>query len=231
MSIVFEDLGRLGYTAAFEKQRAVHERVLAGDAPPTILFVEHDPVITVSQRRTALQHVLASQHQLRMLGIDVQPTDRGGDVTYHGPGQLVAYPILRLADVRFNVGRYIRFLEEVIMATVAAFGVQAHQVPGCTGVWVNTQGPNGSTAAKLAAIGVRVKRNVTLHGLALNVTTNLSHFDTIVPCGLANRNVASLASLLGEACPTFAAVRQMMAQVFRERYEAARQAVLANANH
>ena len=199
------DLGRCGYAAALQIQRETHDQVLRGSVPPTLLFVEHDPVITVSQRKTAPAHLRARPEALRRLGIQVYPTDRGGDITYHGPGQLVAYPIVRLADLGLNVGRYMRTLEQAVIDSAASFGVQAGRVPGCTGVWV-------AGSRKLCALGIRVRKNVSMHGLALNVTTDLSHFDTIVPCGLEGREVTSLQALLGAATPPMTAVKRELAR-------------------
>jgi len=205
------DLGRLPYAEALAVQRQYHQRVLAGAAPMTLLLLEHDPVITVSRRRSAPGHLRASSRQLAQLGIDVQPTDRGGDITYHGPGQLVAWPILKLSRLGMNVGRYVRWLEQVVIDTVAAFGVEAHRDPQHRGVWIAATPP-----AKLCAVGVRVRRNVTMHGLALNVSTNLAHFRTIVPCGLADRAVTSLEQLLGPAAPAMPQVRDRLVETMRE---------------
>ena len=200
------DLGRMPYPAALARQRAVHAQVLAGDAEDTLLLVEHDPVITVSARKGATAHVLAPPADLERLGIEVHETDRGGDVTYHGPGQIVAYPILRMMRYRLNVGRYMRLLEQVIIDTLETFDIDAHAEAGATGVWIADalDGP----AAKIAALGVRVRRNVTMHGLALNVTTDLTHFDTIVPCGLAGRRVTSMQRLLGGRTPDLSDVKR-----------------------
>lgn len=136
----------------------------------------------------------------------------GGDITYHGPGQLVAYPILRLADYQLNVGRYIRLLEQIVIDTLAVFGIHAVTDPPHTGVWTPIP---GSSLQKICAIGIRVRRNVTLHGLALNVTTNLDHFQHIVPCGLAQRSVTSIAALLGSGTPDMARVKAALAERFR----------------
>lgn len=225
------------YAAAYELQRQIHAQVADGDAPPTVLLVEHDPVITISRRKAASQHLLASPQTLQTLGIDVQETDRGGDVTYHGPGQLVAYPIIRLAPLGLNVGRYMRLLEQVIIDAIAPFGVRGQRDVCATGVWVqmNDAAPapesigshceasagvaDGSTA-KVAALGVRLSRNVTLHGLALNVTTDLSHFNTIVPCGLLNRSVTSLEQILGDAAPEMEAVKEQLTKSLRHHLTA-----------
>ncbi|NJL31928.1 MAG: lipoyl(octanoyl) transferase LipB [Phycisphaerales bacterium] len=210
------------YTQAFELQCQHHEQILQGTGHPVVLLVEHDPVITVSRRATASKNLLASPDMLRQLGIDVQPTDRGGDVTYHGPGQLVAYPILRLTDLHMNIGAYMRFLEEVVIQTVAHYGITARRDKANTGVWVDGQAMNLSPAmtlpptqpAKLCAMGIRVRRNITLHGLALNITTNLTHFQTIIPCGLAGYGVTSLQQLLGPKTPSMAQVKQQFTEIF-----------------
>ncbi|MDX1682595.1 MAG: lipoyl(octanoyl) transferase LipB [Phycisphaeraceae bacterium] len=204
------DLGRMAYTAAHERQEQVHAEVVAGDRPATLLTVEHDPVITVSRRPTAAEHVVADEAELKQRGIEIASTDRGGDVTYHGPGQLVAYPIIPLSDFHLNIGRYLRLLEQVVIDTVARFGVTAHRDEAGTGVWVTPA--DGGPAAKLCAIGVRVRRGVTLHGLALNVTTDLDHFATIVPCGIADRSVTRLKDLLGGDCPDRATVADALAE-------------------
>ena len=163
----------------------------------------------VSQRRSASEHVLMDVSQLARMGIELQSTDRGGDVTYHGPGQLVAYPIFRLGPLGLNVGRYIRWLEQIVLETVAAFGVPVCRQEGLTGVWtppVASEEPQ----AKLCAIGVRVRRNTTMHGFALNVTTDLSHFKAIVPCGLADCVVTSLQQKLGENTPAMDQVKEQV---------------------
>jgi lipoyl(octanoyl) transferase len=196
-ALYVRDLGRMAYATALAIQRETAERVIAGeDEPNALLLVEHDPVITVSQRRESARHLLAPPEVLRKLGIDVQPTDRGGDITYHGPGQLVAYPIVRLDGFGLNLSRYMRLLEQVTIDTLAAFGVEAFREAGATGVWVSSPDRSAKPqAVKICALGVRIRRGVTMHGLALNVTTDLSHFQTIVPCGLVGRAVTSLAAL------------------------------------
>ncbi len=209
-TLAVRNLGRMAYAPALDIQRQAHQQVLDG-ADPALLLVEHDPVITVSRRRDAERHVLLSRDALAARGIDVQSTDRGGDVTYHGPGQLVAYPILRLADYGLNVGRYMRLLEQVVIDTVAAFGIEAHRDRCAVGVWLND--------AKLCAMGVRVKRNVTMHGLALNVDPDLSHFQTIVPCGLVQRKVTSMRQVLAPSCPDMIAVKQALADTMRRHLD------------
>jgi lipoyl(octanoyl) transferase len=224
----------MAYVPALEIQRQTHEQVRQELTPPTLLLVEHDPVITVTRRPGVTEHLVSTPPTLAALGIEVQPTDRGGDVTYHGPGQLVAYPILRLNPLGLNVGRYMRLLEQVVIDTVAAFGVTGLREPGHTGVWVDSmfqvssfkfqveQVSTASTAApaaKLCALGVRVSRGVTLHGLALNVSTNLDHFKTIVPCGLAGRDVTSLQQILGPAAPTLPQVKAALIASFQHHVD------------
>lgn len=192
-------LGRIRYALAYRMQLELHEAVRSGQIPAAVLFLEHDPVITVSRRRGAWEHVLASPQRLAELGIELQETDRGGDVTYHGPGQLVAYPIFRLTDLRLSVGGYMRFLEELVIQTLGVFGIAGRRYPPHTGVWV--EGPGGRLQ-KICALGVRVRRNVTMHGLALNVSPDLSHFQLIVPCGLVGLGVTSMHEVLGADCPS-----------------------------
>jgi lipoyl(octanoyl) transferase len=204
--ILVRDLGRVPYAEALAEQRAVQAAVIAGTGPMTVLLLEHDPpVITISRRRGAREHLLASPEALAEAGITVAETDRGGDITYHGPGQLVAYPILDLNHFGLRLHGWMRRLEETVIATVATWGLVADRDPSATGVWVRPGAPGGG--AKLCAMGVRVSRWVTMHGLALNVRPRLEHFGFIVPCGLAGREVTSLERELGEACPSMADVK------------------------
>ncbi|MEX0745849.1 MAG: lipoyl(octanoyl) transferase LipB [Phycisphaeraceae bacterium] len=207
-----QDLGRLAYAPAHALQYEINNAVIAGTHRPTLLLLEHDPVITVSRRPAARQHLVASKRRLAELGIDVQETDRGGDITYHGPGQIVAYPILPLSAFGLNLGRYMRLLEQIIVDMIAPLGVRGERVQGATGVWARPS--DAGPPAKLCAMGVRVRKNVTLHGLALNVHTNLDHFNTIVPCGLADQPVTSLHALLGEAAPTMPDAKRRLAETF-----------------
>lgn len=220
------DLQRLGYAQGFEVQQTLNQRVIDGDQPSTILLVEHDPVITLTRRQHVREHLLADDKTLSRLGIDTQPTNRGGDITYHGPGQLVVYPILRLADYRLNLSSYMRLLEQVVIDTAEYFGITAHRECGATGVWVKRQ---GQPDAKLCAMGVRIRKNVTLHGLALNVDPNLDHFKLIVPCGLADRSVTSLRELLGDKCPSMAEVKAVIGDAFVEQLRQAQQGASAKA--
>ena len=211
-SVRVRDLGRVPYAAALDLQRQLNQAVIDGVEPPVLLLVEHDPVVTLSHRKSAGSHLLASPERLAAMGIDRQETDRGGDITYHGPGQLVAYPILRLSPLGLNLGRYMRALEDVVIQVLAAFGVEGFREEGATGVWVEENG----VAAKVCAMGVRVRKNTTMHGLALNVTTDLSHFGTIVPCGLAGRPVTSLQRLLGPDTPPMARVKRAIITAFAD---------------
>jgi lipoyl(octanoyl) transferase len=215
-----QDLGRMAYAVALAVQREAHAATLAGRAarvPMPILLVEHDPpVITISRRAGVAANLLADAATLSRLGVEVAETDRGGDITYHGPGQLVAYPIIDLERLKIGIHEYLRRLEEAVIGTLATFGVAGHRDPGATGVWVGgaAAGEKESAAGgrKICAMGVRVSRWVTMHGLALNVTPDLSHFGLIVPCGLAGRPVTSLAAELGGQAPPFAAVREELAR-------------------
>ena len=207
------DLGTLPYAEALHQQREINLAVSRHERDPALLLVEHPPVITVSGRRGSADHLLASPDRLAALGIGLEETDRGGDITYHGPGQLVAYPILRLGELGLNLGRYMRWLEQIVIDTVGVFGVQAFTEQGATGVWVQRE---ASPPAKLCAMGVRVRKNTTMHGLALNVATDLSHFDTIVPCGLHGREVTSLDALLGAEAPSMAAVKRALTERFTD---------------
>jgi lipoate-protein ligase B len=207
------DLGRVGYAEAYEVQVAAVDRVLAGresgSGPHAIIhFVEHDPVITVSRRPEARQHLTATPELLHRFGVDVVETDRGGDITYHGPGQLVVYPIVDLNHFNLGLHAYMRLLEEASIRTAAAFGIPTMRDPSATGVW--TVKKDGTPDAKLCACGVRVRKWVSMHGLAINVRTNLDHFNLIVPCGLAGRPVTSLHLLLGSDAPAFDAVKAAM---------------------
>lgn len=202
------------YAAALEVQREAHARVLAarpeGGVVGELLFVEHDPpVITLGRRRESASHVVAPMSRLEALGVELAETDRGGDVTWHGPGQLVAYPILDLERLGLRIHPYMRLLEECVIQVIGRFGVQGRRDPEATGVWVG--GDAGDRPArKICAMGVRVSRWVSMHGLALNVEPDLSHFSLIVPCGLHGRPVTSLRAELGDASPSMDAVKRAL---------------------
>ena len=183
-------LGTVPYAEALELQRQLVERRKAGQIPDQLLLLQHPPVITLGVKaRSDRSHVLASEDSLSMRGVEVFESGRGGDVTFHGPGQIVGYPILDLRPDRCDVHKYVRDLEEVLIRTLASFGLAAERSSGLTGVWVGRD--------KIAAIGVRLARWITSHGFALNVNTDLSHFDLIVPCGIRDRGVTSLERVLG----------------------------------
>jgi lipoyl(octanoyl) transferase len=216
--MLITDLGTLAYRDAWRLQEAAHEEVLAG-WPERILLVEHPPVITLGRRADrgeaggggmVVQHLVASPEYLQQLGVELVQSDRGGDITFLGPGQIVAYPIVRLNDHGLSVGGYVRALERTVIATLADFEISARRDESAVGVWVDDS--TTGTPAKVCAIGVRIRRGISLHGLALNVTTDLSYFNLIVPCGLAGRPVTSVRKLLGEAAPPIERVRETLAR-------------------
>ena len=211
------DLGRLPYSLGLNIQRNYHQRVVDELAPQCLFYVEHEPVVTVSRRKNAAENLIANPNDLKRLGISVVETDRGGDVTYHGPGQLVAYPIIKLAPLKLNVGRYMRLLEHTVIDTLSTFGIEAFTDKINTGVWVND--PSHDKPSKICAMGVRVKRNITMHGLALNIDTDMDHFRTIVPCGIEGREVTSMLKMLGEYTPRMLQVKQAMSGHFKRHLQ------------
>jgi lipoyl(octanoyl) transferase len=183
-------LGRIPYADALALQRDLVEERRTGRIGDLLLLVEHPHVLTLGVRGDGgRSHILASAETLATRSVEVHETGRGGDITYHGPGQLVGYPIIDLKPDRCDVHRYVRDLEEVLIRVAADYGIEAGRVAGLTGVWVG--------GSKLAAIGVRIARWITSHGFALNVATDLAYFNLIVPCGIADRGVTSLETLLG----------------------------------
>ena len=195
----------LPYAAGVALQERLHAARLADAIPDTVLFVEHTPVVTLGQRGRS-DGVRVPPEQLRALGVDLFPASRGGNVTFHGPGQCVLYPILRLGAHEADAHGYLFNLEEIALRTAADFGVNAYRRAGKNGAWTDD--------GKIAAIGFRLKRWVTLHGMSFNVNVDLAGFDLIVPCGLAGERVSSLARLLGEKCPDCAQVRDRLAHHF-----------------
>ncbi|HJK95626.1 MAG TPA: lipoyl(octanoyl) transferase LipB [Polyangiaceae bacterium LLY-WYZ-14_1] len=179
-------LGRVPYAPTHRLQERLVKARQAGTIPDTLLLLEHDPVITLGRGAKAA-HLLRSRDELDRLGVELHETGRGGDVTYHGPGQLVAYPILDLSPDRRDVRRYVGDLERWMIGTVARFGVDAGRVEGLNGAWVEG-------TRKIGAVGVRISRWVTMHGIALNVHPHMPHFGLIVPCGIADRGVTSLSA-------------------------------------
>lgn len=188
---VLRELGRVDYGRALELQREIAEDRKLGLVPDHLLLLEHPHVITLG-RNGHMENLLASEQVLSRAGIAFYPTDRGGDVTYHGPGQLVGYPIIDLREWQRDVGAYVRAVEQAIIDTLAEYGIGAGRIPKLTGVWVGER--------KIAAIGVHLSRWVTSHGFALNVSTDLTYFQYIVPCGLT-RPVTSMAALGVRASP------------------------------
>ena len=192
-------LGRVDYSSALKLQQTLVELRKTGQISDTLLLLEHPPVITLG-RNAKRKNVLVSEDQLSRAGVEIFECDRGGDVTYHGPGQLVGYPVfdLRRFTPRIGAVEFVRKLEEVLIRACADFGVATHRVPGMTGVWTLRN------EAKIAAIGVHISRGVTSHGFALNVSTDLDHFKLIVPCGIGDKPVTSLDRALGQAYPGIA---------------------------
>jgi lipoyl(octanoyl) transferase len=208
-------LGRIGYEEALQLQKQLVEERKKGRIPDQLLLLEHPPVITLGVKtRNDLTHVLQTPEALAGMGVGLFETGRGGDVTYHGPGQLVGYPIFDLKPDRCDVHQYVRDIEEALIRAVAHFGVSATRIPGLTGIWVGDE--------KLGAIGVRISRWVTSHGFALNVNTDLSHFGLIVPCGITDKGVTSLQRLLGRTIP-MDEVEGAVAQAFEEVFAKSQQ--------
>lgn len=193
------------YLEAVRLQERLHAARCLENIPDAVLFLEHPPVITLGARGRT-EHLVADVAQLREMGIECHQASRGGDVTYHGPGQLVIYPILRLGTHEADAHSYLSNLEEIAIRTAADFGVRAFRRAGMNGAWTES--------GKIAAIGFRLKRWVTLHGMSFNVAPNLSHFSLIVPCGLHGEPVTSLKAILGDRCPALAEVRERMSRHF-----------------
>ena len=207
----FEDLGLMRYKPCWDYQEGIFKNIISqkiarrdgldnkeNEASPyptsRLLFVEHPHVLTLGRSGDA-ENVIVSPARLAELGVDYFPTNRGGDITYHGPGQLVAYPILDLDQYFTDIHKYLRFLEEAVIKTCAEFGVEAGRIEGLTGVWVDIEA--GPQARKICAFGVKASRWVTMHGLAFNVDSDLDFFDLIVPCGIKDKGVTSLTKEIG----------------------------------
>lgn len=191
-------------------QKALVEERRAGRVPNLLLLLQHPPVITLGVRGSSRSHVTATDALLASRGVEVHDTGRGGDVTYHGPGQIVGYPILDLRPDRCDVHRYVRDLEEVMIRVCADYDVTAGRLAGLSGAWVGSE--------KIGAIGVRISRWITSHGFAFNVNTNLDDFQLIVPCGIADRGVTSLQKLLGRPLP-IAEVEERVIARFAEVFD------------
>ncbi len=224
------DLGLIGYAEAYALQKRIVAARKAGAIEDVLLLCQHPHVITLG-RSGKRENLLASEQVLRQKGVEFHSTDRGGDITYHGPGQIVGYPILNLGAIRRDVVWYVRTLEEAMIRVTAEFGIAAERVAGKTGIWVRTE----NSEEKLAAIGVHISRWVTSHGFAYNVSTDLRYFELIVPCGIAGRKATSLEKLLGRSVEE----KQVAPQIARhlgelfglEMKEASRKELLEKLEH
>lgn len=207
-----EDLGKMEYSSALDVQRNVQKEVIEhrtnqDSTPFHLLLVEHvPPVITLSRRTSTEEHLLVDRQELDGIGVQLCETDRGGDITYHGAGQLVGYPIFDLNALSLRLHGYMRFLEQTIIDSLQHFNIEGHRDKCATGVWVENK--------KICAMGVRISRWVSMHGFALNVSPNMEHFNLIVPCGLAGREVTSMQQLLGTQCPSMEEVKQVVSNQF-----------------
>jgi lipoyl(octanoyl) transferase len=228
----FEDLGKMGYQEAWDyqenllqtnvrvKSKAYREPLLLSEGSEQttnhLLFVEHPHVYTLGKSGN-IQHVLLNQQQLADKQIHFFHTNRGGDITYHGPGQLVGYPILDLEKFETDIGKYLRGIEEIIIRVLAEYGITGERSPGETGVWIEPSIPG--KARKICAIGVRCSRWITMHGFALNVNTDLSYFNYIIPCGISNKQVTSMQKELGSE-PDVSEVKGKLIKKFGEVFNA-----------
>ncbi|MEY2812375.1 MAG: hypothetical protein RI991_1370 [Bacteroidota bacterium] len=224
--VVFKDLGTIEYGEAWQYQESLlkeatsikSQRVKGETTDETVhhlLFCEHPPVYTLGKSGDEA-HVLISKEELAKRNIGYYPTNRGGDITFHGPGQVVGYPILDLEKYYTDIGRYLRSLEEVIIRVLALYGLKGDRSPGETGVWLDPD--NKMKARKICAMGVRCSRWVTMHGFALNVNTNLDYFTMIVPCGIPDKQVTSLEKELGHTLE-METVKQQIKEKFAEVFE------------
>jgi lipoyl(octanoyl) transferase len=202
-------LGGVGYSEALSMQESAVNSLRSGEGDEQLLLLEHPHVFTLG-RGADSANILAGADQLESLSIEVHETGRGGDVTYHGPGQLVGYPIINLKPDRCDVHRYVRDIEEVLIRSIAELGITGERIAGLTGVWVGNE--------KIAAIGVRIARWITSHGFALNVNTDLDYFQMIVPCGITDKGVTSLSRLLGQPLD-MNDVARIVARRFAEVFE------------
>jgi lipoate-protein ligase B len=204
------DWGRTEYGEALQRQLMLVDKRKAGDAPDTLVFTEHEPVYTIGARKGAATHLVWTEDQLRAAGIAVVETNRGGDITYHGPGQIVGYPVIDLRRRGRDLHAYLRDLEEVLIRSVAAFGLAAGRREGKTGLWIEDR--------KIAAIGVAVKSWITYHGFALNLDPDLTHFTGIVPCGITDGSVTSIARECGQP-PLAGQVKSRLALEFWKLFQ------------
>ncbi len=181
--IIIQDLGQRPYQEVWAYQKEIQVKRIAGEIEDTFLMVEHEPVYTLGKNANE-NHLLQSRDQ----SVDVFNIERGGDITFHGPGQLVGYPILDLSNYKKSISWYMRILEQIIIDTVSEFGIEAKRIEGLTGVWVGDE--------KIAALGVRIRRWVTMHGFSINVNTDLTFYDGIIPCGIFDHGITSMEQLL-----------------------------------
>lgn len=205
---IIEDLGFRFYQETWDYQKTLQVKRQNGAIPDTLLFVEHEPIYTLGVSGKD-SNITGSQAFLNSKGINVLRVDRGGDVTFHGPGQIVGYPILDLNYHQPSVSWYMRSLETVLVETLTHFGIRATTIPKCTGVWVGTE--------KIAAIGVRIARWVTMHGFALNVTTDMDYFSGIIPCGIIDKGVTSMDRILGYA-PSIDEIKKVIVHEFKKHF-------------
>jgi lipoyl(octanoyl) transferase len=212
--MVVVDLGVMPYRDAWNIQEETHERVVAG-GEETLLVVEHPAVVTLGRREESVRNLKVSPEELARRGVELVHSDRGGDITFHGPGQIVFYPIVRLAAHGLSVSGYVHRLEAIVISALARLEILAHADPAAVGVWTR----DGDTEGKICAIGVRIRRGVSLHGVAVNVTTDLSGFDLIIPCGLEGRTVTSVAQILGENNVRMSAVRAQFIGQFTDAFD------------
>jgi lipoyl(octanoyl) transferase len=189
----FISLPVTAYSEIWDLQRSIFNRLLIGEGEDTLILCEHTPVYTLG-RITEAANILFSDDELKKIGAEKFEIERGGDVTFHGPGQLVGYPILNLSHFKEDLGWYLRSLEETIILTLENYGVKGFRVAGKTGVWVGEDG----NEEKICAIGIKVSRWCTMHGFAFNINADLSYFERIIPCGIADKNVTSLQKILGK---------------------------------
>lgn len=209
MKCVVYQIGLTEYSRAYNLQKKLLRLRMEGEITDTLLLLEHPPTITIG-RFGKYENILASREQLETDGISLFFTDRGGDVTYHGPGQLVAYPIINLRQIGRNIRQYIHALEEVIIRVLNSFSIVAERDQGYTGVLVNNEA--------VAAIGLSIKRWVSMHGFALNVNTNLEHFSLINPCGFSDKKVTSISRLLAQNV-TMDVITEKLLACFSEVFE------------
>ena len=203
------DWGRTEYVDALQRQKMLLNERIQNQVPDTIVFTEHEPIFTLGMRRGAEQHLVWSEAQRKKAGVELYQSNRGGDITYHGPGQIIAYPIISLSQ-RKDLHAYLRDLEEVVIRTLKRYDLHAARREGMTGIWIETR--------KICALGVAVKSWVTYHGLALNVDPDLSHFSGIIPCGITDGTVTSMSAEMNQIIDLLE-VKSRLAVEFQEVFK------------